>query len=206
VRSPPCSSLHQITAERFWLPAWPLLERLHGTDRVLCRDVAVIKAFALDIIQRRRKQLAAEEAAAAGGGGGGGGDRARDQGPVVSSSSSADVVSGGSDVAAGGEVARDLLSLFMTARGPDGQPLSTQQLIDTVINFIIAGRDTTAQVGIWGGGAVESDLHAGVHHVMPGQPSTAQRSAAQHMVRVVLAPFGDYVHRLCAGPGHTCED
>jgi len=177
VRSPPCSSLHQITAERFWLPAWPLLERLQGTDRVLCRDVAVIKAFALDIIQRRRKQLAAEEAAA-GGGGGGGGDRARDQGPVVSSSSSADVVAGGSDVAVGGEVARDLLSLFMTARGPDGHPLSTQQLTDTVINFIIAGRDTTAQVGIWGGGGRLWSQTFMRGCTMSCRASLAQRSAA----------------------------
>jgi hypothetical protein len=41
---------------------------------------------------------------------------------------------------------RDLLSLFLDAAGPDGQPLSDQVLEDAVINFIIAGRDTTAQV------------------------------------------------------------
>ena len=41
----------------------------------------------------------------------------------------------------------DLLSLFMAATTPDGCPMSEDQLVDTVFNFIIAGRDTTAQVG-----------------------------------------------------------
>jgi hypothetical protein len=40
----------------------------------------------------------------------------------------------------------DLLALFMQAGGPDGQPLTREQLADTVINFVMAGRDTTAQV------------------------------------------------------------
>lgn len=44
------------------------------------------------------------------------------------------------------DAAADLLSLFMAAKGPDGKPFSDKQLSDAVINFIIAGRDTTAQV------------------------------------------------------------
>ena len=128
----------QIVNERFWLPAWPLIERLNGTGRVLSRDVATIRTFALNIIEQRRKQLAAETAAAGG----------RDQGPVVApSSSGSSSVGADADVSPASEPARDLLSLFMAAKGPNGKPLSTQQLIDTVINFIIAGRDTTAQVG-----------------------------------------------------------
>jgi len=201
-RPPPCSlgSLPpQIVNERFWIPAWPLLELIQGTGRVLRRDVAIIKAFALDIIQRRRKQLAAEEAAAAAAGGGGGG--VRDQGPVVSSSSSsssADVVSGGSDVAAGGEVARDLLSLFMTVRGPDGKPLSTQQLIDTVINFIIAGRDTTAQVGC--------GVAGWSYCFVRWYTKLCWASTAHDMVCVVLVHDFVVILTGCAGPQHhTCE-
>lgn len=119
------------------------MEWLNGTGRTLRANVATIKSFALHIIEQRRKQLAAEAAAAAG----------KDQGPIQSASDSdSDVASNGA-ASAGGmsdaeEGARDLLSLFMAAKGPDGKPLSTQQLIDTVINFIIAGRDTTAQVGV----------------------------------------------------------
>jgi cytochrome P450 len=120
--------------ERFWLPGWQVMELLNGTGRTLANNVATIKAFALQIVEKRRKQLAADAAS-------------KDQGPVQAAADT------GSDVAGSGmptdedEGPSDLLSLFMAAKGPDGRPLSTQQLIDTVINFIIAGRDTTAQVG-----------------------------------------------------------
>ncbi|KAG2226361.1 hypothetical protein INT45_000529 [Circinella minor] len=44
----------------------------------------------------------------------------------------------------------DLLSRFMNALNEDGQPLNKSELRDTVLNFIIAGRDTTAQTLSWG--------------------------------------------------------
>ncbi|KAI9253973.1 cytochrome P450 [Phascolomyces articulosus] len=44
----------------------------------------------------------------------------------------------------------DLLSRFMNARNEKGQPLNDSELRDTVLNFIIAGRDTTAQTLSWG--------------------------------------------------------
>ncbi|KAI8069987.1 cytochrome P450 [Gongronella butleri] len=44
---------------------------------------------------------------------------------------------------------KDLLSRFMSARNADGAELTDKQLRDTVINFIIAGRDTTAQALSW---------------------------------------------------------
>ncbi|KAI9493381.1 cytochrome P450 [Zychaea mexicana] len=44
---------------------------------------------------------------------------------------------------------KDLLSRFMSARNPEGQELSDKELRDTVLNFIIAGRDTTAQTLSW---------------------------------------------------------
>jgi cytochrome P450 len=158
----------QIVNERFWLPGWQILELLNGTGSTLRSNVATIKAFALDIVQQRRKQLAAAAGAVAG-------SKCRDQGlpaqPIRSAGSPEDTSDVAADnstpaaaaaaaaAAAGGggggvtelgvdaEGAKDLLSLFMEVPGPDGKPLNTQQLIDTVINFIIAGRDTTAQVG-----------------------------------------------------------
>ncbi|KAI9498853.1 cytochrome P450 [Zychaea mexicana] len=48
----------------------------------------------------------------------------------------------------GGEY-KDLLSRFMSARNEKNELLSDTELRDTVLNFIIAGRDTTAQALSW---------------------------------------------------------
>lgn len=48
-----------------------------------------------------------------------------------------------------GEVHTDLLSRFMDARNHHGEPLNDDELRDIVLNFIIAGRDTTAQALSW---------------------------------------------------------
>ncbi|KAG0278086.1 hypothetical protein BGZ95_004752 [Linnemannia exigua] len=44
---------------------------------------------------------------------------------------------------------KDLLQLCMDMDGDDGEPLSDEMLKDLVLNFIIAGRDTTAQALSW---------------------------------------------------------
>ncbi|KAG0305905.1 hypothetical protein BGZ98_003310 [Dissophora globulifera] len=44
---------------------------------------------------------------------------------------------------------KDLLQLFMDMDTDDGQPLSDEMLCCLVLNFIIAGRDTTAQALSW---------------------------------------------------------
>lgn len=43
----------------------------------------------------------------------------------------------------------DLLSRFMTTKNNKEQPLGDKELRDIVLNFIIAGRDTTAQAVSW---------------------------------------------------------
>ncbi|KAI9019676.1 cytochrome P450 [Hyaloraphidium curvatum] len=43
----------------------------------------------------------------------------------------------------------DLLDFFLSARNDDGSPLTDRQLRDAVLNFLIAGRDTTAQTLSW---------------------------------------------------------
>ena len=43
----------------------------------------------------------------------------------------------------------DLLSRFMATRNQNGEFISDQELRDTVLNFVIAGRDTTAQTLSW---------------------------------------------------------
>lgn len=50
---------------------------------------------------------------------------------------------------ASGEVHRDLLSRFMDARNAQGELLNNDELRDIVLNFVIAGRDTTAQALSW---------------------------------------------------------
>jgi len=44
---------------------------------------------------------------------------------------------------------RDLLQLFMEYRDEEGKALNDRELRDVVLNFIIAGRDTTAQALSW---------------------------------------------------------
>ncbi|KAJ3392645.1 hypothetical protein HDU92_008279 [Lobulomyces angularis] len=44
----------------------------------------------------------------------------------------------------------DLLDFFLESKNEDGTPLKDSQLRDVVLNFIIAGRDTTAQALSWG--------------------------------------------------------
>ncbi|CAO3627832.1 unnamed protein product [Mucor hiemalis] len=48
-----------------------------------------------------------------------------------------------------GEVHTDLLSRFMDARNNKGELLNNDELRDIVLNFVIAGRDTTAQALSW---------------------------------------------------------
>ncbi|KAG0277066.1 Protein kinase alk2 [Linnemannia exigua] len=44
---------------------------------------------------------------------------------------------------------KDLLQLFMEAEDDNGHPLSDEYLVDIILNFTIAGRDTTAQALSW---------------------------------------------------------
>ncbi|KAH8551263.1 cytochrome P450 [Umbelopsis sp. PMI_123] len=48
----------------------------------------------------------------------------------------------------------DLLGRFLGTLDENGQPLSEKQLRDIILNFIIAGRDTTAQALSWGMNAI----------------------------------------------------
>ncbi|ORX47795.1 cytochrome P450 [Hesseltinella vesiculosa] len=48
-----------------------------------------------------------------------------------------------------GQQPKDLLSRFMNASNAEGIPLNNEELRDIVLNFIIAGRDTTAQALSW---------------------------------------------------------
>merc|ERR1712196_592438 len=47
------------------------------------------------------------------------------------------------------EARTDILSRFISLRDDEGTPFSDQQLRDVVLNFIIAGRDTTSNALTW---------------------------------------------------------
>ncbi|KAL0076498.1 cytochrome P450 [Phycomyces blakesleeanus] len=60
-----------------------------------------------------------------------------------------DVIKNRRDQVAKGEEHGDLLSRFMKCRNEKGNLLDDTELRDTVLNFVIAGRDTTAQSLSW---------------------------------------------------------
>ncbi|KAJ1551498.1 hypothetical protein HK405_014392, partial [Cladochytrium tenue] len=114
---------------RFNTPLWWLVELVSPEGRAHRRNVATIKSFGRTIVQERLAKL--ESAAAVPDGGGGGGEAPGEVGKP-----------------SGGEA--DLLSFLMRAPDPiSGKPPTPDQLADYVINFIIAGRDTTAQALSW---------------------------------------------------------
>ncbi|KAG1439184.1 hypothetical protein G6F56_012371 [Rhizopus delemar] len=53
------------------------------------------------------------------------------------------------EIDAGMEAKKDLLGRFMAASNESGEKLGDKELRDAVLNFIIAGRDTTAQALSW---------------------------------------------------------
>ncbi|KIY96920.1 Cytochrome P450 86A1 [Monoraphidium neglectum] len=130
----------RTTITRFWVPCWRLREALDGRGRQLRRDVATIRAFAAAIIAQRRSALETTRAAT-------------QPQPQPEQDDDADEISQlqRAEVGGGscGAASCDLLDLFMSEEGPDGAPLGDAALIDAVLNFIIAGRDTTAQALSW---------------------------------------------------------
>ncbi|KAI7861836.1 cytochrome P450 [Spinellus fusiger] len=60
-----------------------------------------------------------------------------------------DVINARRQQNANGEEHTDLLSRFMKAKNEKGETLNNKELRDTILNFIIAGRDTTAQALSW---------------------------------------------------------
>lgn len=117
----------QICNMRYWTPLFPLVEALTGTSLRLARNLATVHAFSQKVITQRRADMQAAAAITPSLGAGAAwkpGQRFYNDLPNP-----------------------DMLSLFIGAEGPDGQPLSDEELRDHVANFLIAGRDTTALVG-----------------------------------------------------------
>lgn len=103
-----------------WLAPWKLwsfIERLTGRRRILQAHVNTVRGYVGTIVKQHRHLLAHSSPAAA--------------------------------TAAAGRAEQaqvNLLSQLMLARGEDGQPLPEEELVDHMIAFIVAGKDTSALV------------------------------------------------------------
>lgn len=103
-------SVQLHSEKRFYNPLWFLCKvlRLTQGEREITRGVAVMNAFANEVINTKRRKLAVHESL----------------GP-------------------------DLLSRFLENAEKNGEQLTDKELRDIVMNFMIAGRDTTACALSW---------------------------------------------------------
>lgn len=78
-----------------------------------------------------------------------------------------------------GSVERDLLTMLMEARDDEGQPMSTEQLLDEIRTLYLAGHETTATTLSWAWLLLSRNpeayaaVEAEVEQVLNGQPPTA---------------------------------
>jgi hypothetical protein len=123
----------QICQTRFWVPLCKLVEWVTGARSQLVNDIRVVRSFAASIVEARQRQQQQQQQPSA-------------KGPAASAPAHAGAAGQGVGGSSGHGGGADLLSMFLAAETEDGQPLGKEQLVDMVLNFIIAGRDTTAQV------------------------------------------------------------
>ncbi|KAJ3415379.1 hypothetical protein HDV05_005116 [Chytridiales sp. JEL 0842] len=118
--------------QRFLIPWWKLEEEYTSVGTTQKMHVDVLRKFGERIVNDRRARMLNETTS----------EDSKDKEesttgtkqPVRSSALYGDA---------------DLLSLLMKLKTDDGQELTDDTLIDYIMNFIIAGRDTTAQVLSW---------------------------------------------------------
>ncbi|KAG0222434.1 hypothetical protein BGX31_009151 [Mortierella sp. GBA43] len=115
-------------SSRFCTPFWRWVEWWTGKDRRIESDNKVICDFAYNLIEQRRREC---ERAAADEPKKGDEDENRPKDPDTK------------------RFRKDLMQLFMEAENDLGEPLSDEALKDMLLNFILAGRDTTAQALSW---------------------------------------------------------
>jgi cytochrome P450 len=150
----------RLANRRFWLPLWRLCERVTGDARRVQEDVEVVRRFAEGIVRQRRQLLDKEAGLATRGKMAGGKEQVEEDarpdlltlfmrpGALASSAAARFGGGGGGNGGGGNEAAGD------QQRGGAGQvagadELTDAEVVDAVLNFIIASRDTTAQATSW---------------------------------------------------------
>ncbi|KAG0265249.1 hypothetical protein BGZ95_003379 [Linnemannia exigua] len=116
---------------RFNWPFWRWTDWWSGNDKKVAEDTKTVYDFAYKVIRRRR---ALEEKTGVEGGG------------VVHDVGDEETKKGRGVLSSSG---KDLMQLFMEATDDNGERLTDDDLKDTLINFVLAGRDTTAQALSW---------------------------------------------------------
>ncbi|KAF9201960.1 hypothetical protein BGZ49_007852 [Haplosporangium sp. Z 27] len=145
--------MNESLMRRFSLPFWRMNEWWTGMDKQIKEDTAVVNDFAYNLIRKRRqkseRQPKSEVAKA---------DEVKD---VESILHDLDVKTdktpttpetpqmNQSKTIEDNEKETDLMQLFMDAIDDNGEPLPDEALKDILLNFILAGRDTTAQALSW---------------------------------------------------------
>ncbi|KAF9925811.1 hypothetical protein FBU30_004460 [Linnemannia zychae] len=121
--------LQAVLSERFNFPFWKIKDWWTGNDKKVARDTKIVFDFAFRIIKRRR---ALEEKTGV-------------EGHGIAHDTNEDVGCGGILSSSG----KDLMQLFMESTDDNGERLTDEALKEILINFLIAGRDTTAQALSW---------------------------------------------------------
>ncbi|KAF9104651.1 hypothetical protein BGX29_001477 [Mortierella sp. GBA35] len=152
-------------SQRFNSPFWRVSDWWTGNDKRVANDTKTVYDFAYKVIHRRR---ALEEKTGLEGGG------------VVH-----EVGEAGAALSSSG---KDLMQLFMEATDDQGERLTDEALKDMLINFVLAGRDTTAQALSWmfylihrsqTRKEVLAKLHEEIDTVLQGGPPTYETVQAQ---------------------------
>ncbi|KAG0073074.1 hypothetical protein BGZ89_012141 [Linnemannia elongata] len=131
----PASKVIDLQAIFYLFTLGKLTDWWTGNDKKVAADTKTVYDFAYNIIRRRRDL---EEKTGVEGGGvvhdmseGDDGETGEKRPGVLSSSG------------------KDLMQLFMEATDENGERLTDEGLKDTLVNFLLAGRDTTAQGLSW---------------------------------------------------------
>jgi cytochrome P450 len=120
--------------QRFFDPLWRLKRKLNlGLERKIKEQMAILNRYALQFVKSRRREIEVERCSAF---------------PLqLLSFAHYPLLCCG--VVQEGKERTDLISHFMNQAKKDGTALSDNQLRDIIVNFLVAGRDTTAVALSW---------------------------------------------------------
>ncbi|KAF9347482.1 hypothetical protein BGX26_001033 [Mortierella sp. AD094] len=135
--------------KRFSFPFWKVTEWWTGKDKQIERDTKIISDFAYNLIRKRHQEESEKQQQQQ--------NEGEDVEDILHELNVKDNTTTASDprwdrsknTKSKDEKKKDLMQLFMDVTDDNGEKLSDEVLKDTLLNFILAGRDTTAQALSW---------------------------------------------------------
>ncbi|KAF9094317.1 hypothetical protein BGX27_001474 [Mortierella sp. AM989] len=129
-------------------PFWKAIEWWTGRDKVIEQDTKIISEFAYNAIRKRRREFEEQQLHES---------EEEEEKAMENILDDLDVKEHHMNVNDSNKnqkkkinkKAKDLMQLFMDAKVDNGEQLSDEALKDTLLNFVLAGRDTTAQALSW---------------------------------------------------------